>query len=151
MTPPVHVLASDLLEEAEALLASSVTGRDMPARRYVSHGEPPVEWCPGLLAVWTGPLTTRQVGPSTASMTSRAMTYNVDVWRCWPTSDAEAPPPDELTSAALALADDLDRLSGGLARYLADRCGLVEWQPALALGPSGGMAGWRLTVAVEVG
>jgi hypothetical protein len=37
-----------------------------------------------------------------------------------------------------------------LSLFLSHRCGNVEWRPAVALGPSGGMAGWRLTVAVAV-
>ena len=42
------------------------------------------------------------------------------------------------------------RLSLGLTSYLAPRCGVVGWRPALSLGPSGGMAGWRLGVRLSL-
>lgn len=137
-----------VLTEAERLLSSTVTGRDTPARRYVSHGEPAVEFCDGMLAVWAGPVETKQVGPSKASVTSRVATVCVDVWRCFPTGDTQPPTTDELQQVSLMLADDVDRLTCGLAGWLSGQCRTVVWRPTVSLGPSGGMAGWRVVVQV---
>ena len=146
----MYDLAADTLDEATRLLDPNVTGRDLPARRYVSHGQPPVEFCDGLLAVWLGPLDTAQVGPAVAHQTRRVITLSVDVWRCWPTGDSKPVGPDDLSKVSLALADDLDRLSLGLSGWLAARCGPVTFSPAQSLGPNGGMAGWRLSVQVGI-
>lgn len=143
--------ADATLEECERLLALTVTGRRLPERRYVSHGQPPVESCDGLLAVWFGQVETRQVGPRDADVTRRVALLCVDVWRCWPTGDTQAPTVAELTQASRVAADDVDRLTAGLGVWLADECGPVEWRPALPLGPQGGLAGWRLQVTVPVG
>jgi len=146
----MYDLAADTLEEATRLLDPNVTGRSLPARRYVSHGQPPVEFCDGLLAVWLGPLDTVQVGQAVGHQTRRVITMSVDVWRCWPTGDSHPVPPEDLSNVSLMLADDLDRLTVGLSGWLSSRCGPVSWSPAQSLGPNGGMAGWRLSVGVGI-
>ena len=143
-------LAEDVLAECEQLLAQTVTGRDLPERRYVSHGQPPVEDCDGVLVVWFAQVDTRQVGPRDSGVTNRVAVLAVDVWRCWPTGDTHPPTVRDLSRASLVVADDCDRLTGGLAGFLGDRCGTVEWRPAQPLGPQGGLAGWRLQVAVSL-
>lgn len=143
-------LAADVLAECELLLDPNVTGRSLPARRYVSHGQPPVEFCDGLLSVWYPTMETRQIGDSDAGQTQRVVELAVDVWRCWPVGDERIPDAEVLSKAAGVAADDLDRLSLGLSSYLAPRCGVVGWRPALSLGPSGGMAGWRLGVRLSL-
>jgi hypothetical protein len=146
----IYELQDAILAECEALLSPSLTGRSIPARRYVSHGQPPVESCDGLLAVWSSSLETRQIGRSDIDITHRVILLNVDIWRCWPTGDSQPPTLDELTNASLMVCDDVDRLTKGLGVYLAEYCGPVEWRPALPVGPLGGMAGWRITVMVPV-
>jgi len=146
----LYELAGDVLAECERLLGQTVTGRDLPERRYVSHGQPPVEDCDGVLAVWLPQVETRQVGSSDAMVTRRVVSLAVDVWRCWPTGDAHPPEVRDLSEASLVLADDVDRLTAGLALFLGERCGPVEWRAAQPLGPLGGLAGWRLQVGVGV-
>lgn len=143
-------LAADVLAECERLLDPNVTGRSLPARRYVSHGQPPVEFCDGLLAVWYGPMETRQVGENDAGQTLRVVELAIDVWRCWPVGDERIPDAEVLSKAAGVAADDLDRLSLGLTAFVASRCGVVAWRPAVSLGPLGGMAGWRLAVRLSL-
>ena len=147
----LYELGLDLLTECESLLDPHVTGRDLPARRYVGHGEPPVESCAGLLAVWFGPLEVRQISRGDTRQVRRVASVNVDVWRCWPTGDREAPTVDELTGASVMVADDCDRLTGGLPVWASDGCTNVEWRPALPLGPNGGMAGWRIPLLIDLG
>lgn len=144
----LEALLKDALAEAEHLLSPSATGRNALARRYVSHGEPAVEVCDGVLAVWTGPIDTKQVGTANAGVTQRSATVCVDVWRCWPTGDTQPPTVKALEAATLGLADDVDRLTLGLSTWLSCQCESVSWRPATPLGPMGGMAGWRLQIAV---
>lgn len=146
----LYELAEDVLAECEQLLDQTVTGRDLPERRYVSHGQPPVEDCDGVLVVWWANVDTRQIGIREADQTVRVAGLVVDVWRCWPTGDTHPPTVAELSEASLTLADDVDRLTSGLALFLGGRCGPVEWSPAQPLGPLGGLAGWRIQVNVEV-
>jgi len=141
-------LLTDVLACAENVLGSSATGRDELARRYVAHGEPPVEFCDGMLAVWAGPVETKQVAVSKATVTTRMVQVCVDVWRCFPTGDTNPPTTDELQRVSLMLADDVDRLTLGLSHWLSCNCRTVMWRPTQSLGPSGGMAGWRVLVQV---
>lgn len=142
-------LAREMLAEAETLLAPSVTGRQLPARRYVAHGQPVVEGPDGLLAVTVTGLDLRQPDRNT-EITMRVAGLAVEVWRCWPTGDSDIPDPVALQEAAEGLADDCDRLLLGLPEWLATRCHSVEWRPVSPLGPTGGLAGWRIEVAVSV-
>lgn len=144
----LDTLLPEVLRQAERLLAPAATSRNLPARRYVSHGEPAVEFCDGLLAVWAGPVETKQVGPTKASVTHRVATVCVDVWRCFPTGDTQPPTTDQLQAVSLTLADDVDRLTRGLAEWLSCQCQTVAWRPTVTLGPTGGMAGWRVVVQV---
>jgi hypothetical protein len=144
----IHELLCEILRVSESLLNPSLTCRDLPERRYISHGEPPIEDCDGILAVWTGSVDTRQVGTHKAMVTHRLTTISVDIFRCWPTGDRHAPSSDQLSEAALALADDVDRLTAGLATYLSQCCRTVVWRPTTSLGPAGGVAGHRVTVQV---
>ena len=142
-------LAEETLAECEQLLAQTVTRRTLPERRYVSHGQPPVEDCDGVLVVWLPQVETRQVAARDAGQTMRVAGLAIDVWRCWPTGDTHPPKVSDLSEAALTLVDDVDRLTEGLAGFLADRCASVEWRAAQPLGPLGGLAGWRLQVGVS--
>jgi hypothetical protein len=147
----LYDIGAQVLEECEALLALPVTGRRLPERRYVSHGQPPIEECDGALVVWFSQVDVRQVGPRDADLTNRVVAVNIDVWRCWPTGDVRAPSAEELSAASAVVADDCDRLTLGLSGWLANRCGPVEWRPALPLGPQGGLAGWRLQAGLLLG
>lgn len=146
----IQDLCEALLDEALDGLALARTGHAPPARTFVSHGEPVADFdtCDdGLLAVWHGPIgyvqTNRQIRPQT--------TFYVDVHRCVPTmADDGAPPtPAEMTESA----DYLNRDLWSLLTYLYDRaslvfegCGPITWGPATALGPEGGIAGWRVEI-----
>jgi hypothetical protein len=143
-------LGAEMLNECETLLDPTVTGSSLPERRYVGHGQPPVENCNGMLCVWFGPIATRQVGRLDQAASQRIVEVAVDLWRCWPSGDMNPPSTDQLTQAALGLADDADRLTLGLSSWLIGRCMAVEWRPALPLGPQGGMAGWRLSAALSL-
>ena len=143
-------LGEDTLAECEALLAQTVTQRSLPERRYVSPGQPPVEDCDGVLVVWFPQVETRQVSARNAGVTMRLASLAVDVWRCWPTGDSHPPTVEALSEATLVLLDDVDRLTAGLAEWLGERCGTVEWRAAQPLGPLGGLAGWRLQVGVSL-
>jgi hypothetical protein len=142
----LFTLGGDVLAECEALLAQPVTGRRLPERRYVSHGQPPIEECDGALVVWFPQVETRQVGARDAKVTNRVVSVAVDVWRCWPIGDSHAPTAAELSVASAVVADDCDRLTSGLSGWFVERCGPVEWRAAVPLGPQGGLAGWRLLV-----
>jgi hypothetical protein len=146
----LYDLGSSVLAECEALLAQPVTGRRLPQRRYVSHGQPPIEECDGVLVVWFSQVEVRQIGLRDAGITNRVVAVNIDVWRCWPTGDTQPPQPTELSAASSIVADDCDRLTAGLSAWLVERCGPVEWRPAVPLGPQGGLAGWRLQVSLAL-
>lgn len=154
---------ADLLEalrdEALDALDPSRTGHAAPARALVTHNVPAVDLCTdtGLLAVYlfSAPhihprVTARAPGACQVVATAEII---VEVWRCVPTmkDDGTPFPTVDYEDSALALAVDLWCLLNGLyyswrsgALTLGEPCQAIEFRTAQPLGPSGGVAGWRV-------
>lgn len=144
-------LSQTLFGVVQESLDPQYTGQEIPERRFVSHGQPTVEFCDGgTLALWHTPIETRQVGRRDAPQLQLVTTFNIDLWRCWPVGNNFPPSPETIETAVRMLQVDVVCLLDGLHQRLAKfaSCELVQYQEVRALGPLGGMAGWRVPVTV---
>ncbi len=147
----------DLLMEAVSALAADGAS-PAPERRYVAHGT--VTWDCELLAVNIVRVLPKLVDPRAQSCAvMHEVTYAVTLLRCYPMPSDRGQPPsaDDLTDAGRDLATDGQALWKGLTRAWADGswpvgipCSKVTWGGLEPLAPSGGLAGWRVTVTVRM-
>jgi hypothetical protein len=140
-----------LLGLAEKAIDPTRTGIDLPGRRFLFHGQPPIEFCDtGTLALWHTPIETRQIGRNDALQLQLVTTFNVELWRCWPVGNNVAPSLERVEDAVKMLHTDVWCLLEGLQESLAQfaSCELVQYQEVRALGPLGGMAGWRVPITI---
>lgn len=171
MDPAVYrTILTDVLAACEDAY-SAVGAPDIPARRFIAHGQPVASGeqltvSPlGISAAHPFPLAQLRAIKTTAIGSAGIA---VEVWRqCWPSAEMTSPAsknlpnPAAFTAATLTLADDATTIWG----HLADLCaggGLVPSLPSIAvaedtsispmvpLGPTGLLAGWRLTIAVKL-
>lgn len=170
MNPDVlQTVLTDLLTACENAYGQTDAPK-IPARRWVTHGQPVVEGEQltvttfGLAA--THPFPLQQVRAVKTSVVASAQ-CSIEVWRtCWPTATATAaaktlPAPTKFQDAALALALDAATLFGWISQ-LAAQGGLIPSLPGISraedvslgqmvpLGPQGTLAGWRWPVAVKL-
>lgn len=168
MAYPATILADvlqDILECGEASLIAA--GRDLPARRFVSHGQPPGELLtgdgdecsPSTLAAWCARIT---VPPKPQGMTGSGCStksiveLHLTLYRCVPTllEDGSPPDPADLDASGKALATDGWVLWFGMLKSWGDgslfddlELSCSAFDPAgggIALPPTGGLAGWDI-------
>jgi hypothetical protein len=144
-------LSQELFHLTVHSLDPSRTGQEVPERRFISHGQPTVEFCEGgTLALWHNPIETRQVSRTDALQLQLVTTFNIDLWRCWPVGSNFPPSPESIEDAVRLLQIDaialIEGLQDGLETFAS--CELVQYQEVRALGPLGGMAGWRVPVTI---
>lgn len=163
-------LLNDLLAAAVEVLTPDPDDGDDPRtpppdRRYLAHGPDAFAWDCELLAVHLLGIRLESDDPAGVSRACVAMPVidlAVTLLRCYPKAgDAGGiiPSAEDITAAAEVLAVDAAALAGGVADMWADGtlfptagvgCGKVTLSPGVtALGPEGGYAGWRLTLAVR--
>lgn len=144
-------LSQRLLKLAEKAIDPIRTKQDLPGRRLIHHGQPVVEFCDtGILALWHNPIETRQVGRRDAPQLQVVTTFSIDLWRCWPVGNNIPPSVERIEEAVRLLHIDAWCLVDGIQNGLSDfaNCELVQYQEVRALGPLGGMAGWRFPVTI---
>jgi len=144
-------LSQSLFGLAEKAIDPTRTGQDLPGRRLIHHGQPPVEFCDtGMLALWHTPIETRQVGRRDANQLQLVTTFNVELWRCWPVGSNMPPSLERIENAVRMLHIDIWCLIEGLQEGLTEfaNCELVQYQEIRSLGPLGGMAGWRVPITI---
>lgn len=157
----------DMLEAvrdaAEDGLDPARTGHALPNHVLVTQNAPAVDLCTddGVLAVyvWRAPhIHPRTVArmPSTCLVTVTAELV-IELWRCVPTLDDEGNPrPDvDYENSALDLATDLWCMLTHLYVAWQDGdlgapCKAVTFGAVQPLGPSGGVAGWRIPLTVHL-
>lgn len=160
----LDALAGDLLDAAvDALLTGSAedpAARPAPERRYVSHGPVVTVDCE-LLAVNLVKVAPKVVDPRNepCAIVPEA-TLMVTLVNCWPKlgDRGQLPAAAEIDEAARQHLVDGRALYGGLTRAWVDGewpgggrpCGFVKWGQLEPLAPSGGFAGWRIDVRVQV-
>lgn len=155
-------MADDLLAAVVDVLTPGNAPDDRtepPERRFVAHGTFAHD-CE-LVAVRVDGIELRPVdGSSTGCVQIPRVTFGVTVLRCYP-DDVEPPPSAvALTEASRVLNVDAWHLVTGLVARLAAEtlftavnvdCDAVTISPGLTpVGPEAGIAGWRLTVGVDV-
>lgn len=152
MTPDyLWQLATDIIDLAEQSLDPDLTEQDPPGRVFVHHGQPVIEFCDtGTLCVWYDRIETRQVGRSDAHQKQLIVTFFIDLWRCWPVGNNIPPSLETIEEAVRLQHIDVWCLVNGVQRGFDGTvgCELVQYQEVRALGPLGGMAGWRMPVTV---
>ena len=144
-------LSQELFDIAVAAVAPERTGQDVPDRRFIHHGQPVVEFCEGgTMALWHTPIEFRQIGRYDAPQIQTVTTFNIDLWRCWPIGNNVPPSLERIEDAVRLLQIDawclIEGMQTGLAPLAA--CELVQFQEVRALGPLGGMAGWRMPITI---
>jgi hypothetical protein len=147
----VWLLSEQLLELAEKSLDPTLTGQDLPGRRFIHHGQPVVEFCEtGTLSIWHDRFTSRQIGRRDAPQLLLTTTFFVDVWRCWPVGNNIPPSLERIQDAVRMLHIDVWCLINGLQKGFSKIAGCehIEYEDVTSLGPLGGMAGWRMPVTV---
>jgi hypothetical protein len=144
-------IAEQLMDAAETSLDPTITGIDLPGRRFIHHGQPVVEFCEtGTMAVWHDSLATRQIGRNDAPQVQLSTFFFVDIWRCWPVGNNVPPSLERIEDAVRILYVDAWCLVNGMQNALRDiaSCEMIQYQEMRALMPMGGMAGWRLPMNI---
>lgn len=144
-------VSQELFALAEQAIDPQRTGHDLPGRRFIHHGQPVVEFCEtGTMALWHQPIEFRQVGRREAQQTLTTTTFHIDLWRCWPMGGNAPPSVEQIEDAVEGLQVDgwclLTGVQDGFKRITS--CETVVFETLQALGPLGGMAGWRMSVLV---
>lgn len=164
----LHEAAAELLATAEAVLATTVGGP--VARAYLSPGLPALDYMCDQIAVWTGAIGDETAGAlsptpvigqrrrlawiplaSITTMTARCIKTGKS------TSKGYTPPTiAELTADAEKTMEDGWALYNGYSTaiiqdgLLGGTCQDIKFTPMTPLDPQGGMAGWLLTLIVEL-
>lgn len=150
---------TNLVSMLEDLLAVSVAALDDPPdRQFVAHGDFAHD-CP-LVAVRIIDFVHEPQTNDGGCAVIPVVTFDVTVLRCYAASTEQQPVPtaESITDDALVLARDANDLSAEIldqsaAGTLFDgvTCGDVNLSGGLeAVGPEGGIAGWRLTLSVRM-
>ena len=148
-------LAADLLAAAYAGLDQTITGNPAPDRVYISHGEPAWDFCDGTgtLVVFVSPISHRQIASHAKCWISPTANFCVELIRCVPslTDEGSPPPAADLTDSAESLLRDIWSLLQAIYEWfgLFD-CEMVDVGQAIALGPAGGAAGWRVCLSMTL-
>lgn len=164
--------ATDLYDAASGLLDFCTVVLDelpakAPARRLVTIGYPAID-CE-TLAVWIFPVIPGPFAPQTAPgdpfrqghpyPVLDLVTFQIQVWRCWPTTDGKAipkPPPALAVDAASAVlyADAWqiwNAFRAGLnLGLLGGPCKLARVDQIQAIQPDGGFAGMAILATVQL-
>lgn len=155
----VEVLLVDLLTEAVTALIAATEADDPPERQYVGHGA--IVWDCDQLTTHLLRVRPRLLGDPRTQKCALAhdVQMAVTLIRCWPRPDdrGNPPTPDTIDAAGRQLAVDGWALWKGLTRAWSEGswptdipCSRVTWGVLEPLAPSGGFAGWRLEVAVQL-
>lgn len=150
-------MIDDFLADLLAAAVDAIT--DPPARQYIAHGQTFAHDCDLLASRLAG--FEFQRTDSRGCVLIPVAVLEVTLMRCWPKAGDNGqaiPTADAITAAATALALDGESLMNGIAdrvedgSLFADRCCAdVEFTPGLqAVDPSGGLAGWTLTLTVRL-
>lgn len=167
----VGTLLTDLLQTCADAYAIITGAPTVPARRFVSFGEPP-PYEGDLLAVWWAGLRTVKPFPQTQASAAFAAVMpatdlNFMVMRsCWPSANVttsastKLPKPADIQAAALAVTADAATLmahlsdvavKGGMFPTLPTiRDGDIALQPLVPVTPSGLRVGVRGVVQVKL-
>lgn len=165
--------ATDLYDAAKGLLDFCTVALDelpigAPDRRFVSVGYPPVD-CP-LLGVWILPIAPGPFAPATSPgdtlrqghpyVVLDFVTYQIQVWRCWPsTADGKAipkaPKPADYNAASEILYTDAwqiyNALRAGFQLGLeGGPCKLQRVDQAQPIQPDGAFAGMSISVTMQL-
>lgn len=153
----VRDTADDLLAVAVAALAADGAS-PAPDRQYIAHGA--VTWDCELLAVNVVRILPKITDPRLQPCAVlHLVTYAVTLLRCYPVPTDQGNPPSasDLTDAGRNLATDGQALWKGLTRAWVEGewpvgipCSRVTWDGLEPLAPSGGLAGWRVAVTVQM-
>ena len=162
----VHDLAADYLSACETVLATTVGGA--PAASFLSPGLPALDRQCDMLTVYeTAPVVIGQSGATSPGTSMRfgiqtRVGLNAQISRCIPvareTNQRYQPPTTEqLTDAAVKVMEDGWALWNGIVTQLRDGslyegwpCDNVDFLAMTPLDPQGGMAGWTLSLAVDL-
>lgn len=154
----VRDLLDGLLDEARTALLTTEGAEDPPERQYVAHGS--VTWDCDQLTTHLVRVRPKFADPRGAQCAlTHEVTMIVTLLRCIPTGDDKHPIPsaEELSAANRQLAIDGQALWKGLTRAWAEgawpagiNCRRVTFGSLEPLAPSGGLAGWRIEVGVQL-
>jgi hypothetical protein len=143
---------------AEAVNALTLADREVPDRQLVAHGS--VTFDCELLAVHLIHMRPKVADPRVERCAIlHHATMQVTLLRCYPMVNDQGTPPSAvtLTAAGRGLAADGQALWKGLTRAWVEGswpegipCSRVTWGVLEPIPPGGGLAGWRLEVAVRL-
>lgn len=164
---------SDLYDTASVLLDFCTVALDelpwgAPDRRFVSVGYPAVDCA--MLGVWILPIAPGAFDPSQAPgdpfrqghpyVVLDFVTYQIQVWRCWPSTPGgkmipKAPKPADYDAATAILYGDAWQLynairAGTNQGLFGGPCKLIRVDQGTPIQPDGGFAGWNLTVTAQL-
>lgn len=149
----LYTVANDVLTVAKSAFTANV---DLPERSFVHIGQIPWD-CGEILAVGVGSLEsgTTKGGQTATQPVVPTLVFDVVILRCVVTlgQKGQIPAAATLNTEGAGLLTDLWKLwfklvTSWQARTLitgAD-CNLLDFGTALALGPAGGMAGWKIPI-----
>lgn len=165
--------ATDLYDAASHLLDFCTVALDelpagAPERRFVSVGYPPVD-CP-MLGVWILPIAPGPFDPTQSPgdpfrqghpyVTLELVTFQIQVWRCWPsTADGKAipkaPKPADFDMASAILYSDAWQIYNALREgfrqgLLGGPCKFLRVDQAQPIQPDGGFAGMSIITTAQL-
>lgn len=156
----VHEAAEALLDAAEDALATTAAGFDGVA--WLNPGFPSFDGQCDFVTVWQSAINFAPTGLIPTSQTFRTgpridlITLNVTAGRCLQVNYPQGiPPADVKTEDAIKVMEDGQALWNGVSNAIVDglfdgTCKQISLSGMTALTPEGGMAGWNLTVVVQV-
>lgn len=137
-----------------------------PSERFITAGLPAIDCCPGMWA-YAGTVTPAPSGPSRGALDSwhksgayqrvNIPTLNLLVMRCTPAFSLDRfPSSDELAAVARQVYADGWCLWVEINRAIKDgllfeRCKEARLESGVPQDPSGGCAGWLMTITVNLG
>lgn len=154
MASSIDVLAAELITVGAAALT------DPPARAFVSHGEP--VWECALLAAFLRRMRAKLTGSGDQCMLVWVADFQVVLLRdvCGNLPDPDtgaAPTADAMNTENLVWAAEGETLARAYSRSWAlgtwpegMACSTVSFGALEPFNPQGGLAGWRLTLSIEL-
>ena len=157
----LYDLATDLLLASEAAIDPLCTGHELPPRRYVHFGEPAWDLCTdneviassGQLVTWWSDVQTEVSTVGRTCAVRFLAKFCVELTRCFPDLGEDSQPlaPEVYEAASEILDVDSWALLRGVTAWVAGLdCSWRQIEDVFPSGPSGGMAGVRICVRVEL-
>lgn len=149
-------VCTDLLASVVDVFADAAI--ELPDRQYVTSGEVAFDCDDGQLVVSAQRIFRGNANEAQGDVklgASRSVDLDIYLMRCVPTPDDEGNPPSGAALAAAGMAQLVDAwtLFRGVLKNKAsfsDACSSMNVAECVAVGPEGGLGGWRMRLSVEL-